>query len=384
MPRRAGPRRACSARDGRDRCRRRGRAGGLPARPVRGAVRAGGCAGRHRGASRSGTSPRPSRTCAARPSCSPRRPRRLRPSTISVPTSQTSAGRSAGGGRSRSLPPASTTSSSQARREPARRCSRGACPRCSRRSRARKRSRSRASTPSRGCSRRSGRLLTTPPFRAPHHGASAAAVVGGGVSPRPGEVSLAHRGVLLLDELPEFPRSVLETLRQPLEDGYVSVARVGGRAIFPGALQARRDDEPLPVRWARRPGARLHVRPGAARLVPRAAVARAARPLRPGRRDAAAPRGRARRATRRAVRARRASASSRPESALERTQPRRTPAASELLDRAVDRLPLSGRGRARVARVARTIAALAGSSEVAPEHLAEALSYRSPAELRPE
>ncbi len=80
-------------------------------------------------------------------------------------------------------------------------------------------------------------LLATPPFHAPHHGASAASVVGGGAVPRPGEVSLAHRGVLLLDELPEFPRPVLEALRQPLEDGVVSVARVGGRALFPARFR---------------------------------------------------------------------------------------------------------------------------------------------------
>ncbi|HXG75974.1 MAG TPA: YifB family Mg chelatase-like AAA ATPase, partial [Gaiellaceae bacterium] len=80
-------------------------------------------------------------------------------------------------------------------------------------------------------------LVTVPPFRAPHHAASVPAVVGGGPTPRPGEVSLAHRGVLLLDELPEFPRSVLESLRQPLEDGVVSVARVGGHALFPARFQ---------------------------------------------------------------------------------------------------------------------------------------------------
>ena len=80
-------------------------------------------------------------------------------------------------------------------------------------------------------------LVVYPPFRAPHHGASVPAVVGGGSGPRPGEVSLAHRGVLLLDELAEFPRSVLESLRQPLEDGLVSVARVGGHALFPARFQ---------------------------------------------------------------------------------------------------------------------------------------------------
>jgi magnesium chelatase family protein len=78
---------------------------------------------------------------------------------------------------------------------------------------------------------------TEPLFRAPHHTASAAAAIGGGPSPRPGEVTLAHRGVLLLDELPEFSRMLLEALRQPLEDGAVAVARVGGRAVFPARFQ---------------------------------------------------------------------------------------------------------------------------------------------------
>src|SRR5438132_5384899 len=80
-------------------------------------------------------------------------------------------------------------------------------------------------------------LVTVPPFRAPHHTASAPAIVGGGSGPRPGEASLAHRGVLFLDELAEFPRPTLEALRQPLEDGAISIARVEGKAVFPARFQ---------------------------------------------------------------------------------------------------------------------------------------------------
>jgi magnesium chelatase family protein len=80
-------------------------------------------------------------------------------------------------------------------------------------------------------------LLHTPPFRAPHHSASTAAIVGGGPGIRPGEASLAHQGVLLLDELAEFQRPALEALRQPLEDGVVCIARAAGRAVFPARFQ---------------------------------------------------------------------------------------------------------------------------------------------------
>jgi magnesium chelatase family protein len=223
-------------------------------------------------------------------------------------------------------------------------------------------------------------LLETPPFRSPHHTASAAAVVGGGPGPRPGEASLAHRGVLLLDELPEFHRPVLEALRQPLEDGVVAIARAGGQALFPARFQLVATMNLCPCGGRGDPAAECSC--SAQRLasfrgklsralldrfdlvvtVPRARAA-----------EFAMPAGEPSAAVRRRVLAAR--------ERLSAGVPRRTDAASELLDRAVERLPLSGRGRARVARVARSIAALAGSHQVLPEHVAEALAYRSPREI---
>ncbi|HUK44442.1 MAG TPA: YifB family Mg chelatase-like AAA ATPase [Gaiellaceae bacterium] len=225
-------------------------------------------------------------------------------------------------------------------------------------------------------------LIRTPPFRAPHHTASTAAVVGGGSNPRPGEVTLAHHGVLLLDELPEFPRSTLEALRQPLEDGAVAIARVGGRCLFPARFQLVGTMNLCPCggrgdaatgcvcspqrldRYRERLSRALVDRFDLALALPRPRAVELA--AEPGEGSAVI---RARVEGARMVLAGRRSSS--------------TAEAEALLARAVERLPLSGRGRARVVRVARTVAALAGSSEVRGEHVAEALSYRSPGELNP-
>jgi len=223
-------------------------------------------------------------------------------------------------------------------------------------------------------------LLDTPPFRAPHHSASTAAVVGGGPGIRPGEASLAHRGVLLLDELAEFPRPTLEALRQPLEDGFVCIARAAGRAIFPARFQLVATMNLCPCGARGDPGAECSC--SAQRLAAyRDKLSRAlldrfdlviAVP-RPRSVELAAGPGEASEPVAERV------ASARELLAV--APLRRTAETDELLTRAVDTLPLSGRGRARVARVARTIAALAGAEEVRPDHLGEALAYRAPREL---
>jgi magnesium chelatase family protein len=220
-------------------------------------------------------------------------------------------------------------------------------------------------------------LITQPPFRAPHHSASTAAIVGGGSGPRPGEATLAHRGVLLLDELPEFQRPALEALRQPLEDGVVTVARAAGVAVFPARFELVGTMNLCACGARGDPAAECSCSPQRVAAfrdkLSRALLDRFDLVItvpRPRALELAAAAGESSQDVR-----------SRVVAARGRSPASRTPAADELLSHAVDRLPLSARGRARVARVARSIAALAGADAVEEEHLAEALSYRSPREL---
>jgi magnesium chelatase family protein len=224
-------------------------------------------------------------------------------------------------------------------------------------------------------------LVDRPPFRAPHHTASTAAIVGGGAGPRPGEATLAHRGVLFLDELAEFYRPALEALRQPLEDGSIAIARVQGHAIFPARFVLVGTMNLCPCGGRGDPATECSCSPqrlAAYRdklsralldrfdLVVQVPRARATEFGGSPGESSAVVRGRVESA---AVRLRDPPGLSKP--------------GAELLARAVDSLPLSGRGRARVGRVARTIAALSGEASVGAEHVAEALSYRSPTELGP-
>jgi magnesium chelatase family protein len=235
-------------------------------------------------------------------------------------------------------------------------------------------------------------LLRERPFRAPHHTISVSGLIGGGSPPHPGEVTLAHLGVLFMDELPEFRQHVLESLRQPLEDGRVAITRSGGARDFPARFQlvaaanpCRRGCPALdacvctPAERARYLG-RLS-RPLLDRIdlqVELPAVAPADLAAGPPAEASAAIRARVLRAReRQRARFRGASATNAAMSArLVRRHCAPPPEAERLLAAAMTRLGLSARGHDRVLRVARTIADLEGAEALRPEHCAEAIQYR--------
>jgi magnesium chelatase family protein len=234
-------------------------------------------------------------------------------------------------------------------------------------------------------------LMSQRPFRAPHHTISDVALVGGGQNPRPGEISLAHHGVLFLDEMAEFNRSVLEVLRQPLEEGCVRIARALRTVSFParfmliGAMNpcpcGFHGDESRPCRCTPQQIARYASRlsgPLRDRMdltVPVAALPARELATAESSESSASIRGRVAAARARQL-ARDGALNARLQGRVLRSRTRLDSDARRMFDRALTRLALTARGHDRVLRVARTIADLEGSEGICPEHLGEALQFR--------
>ena len=245
-----------------------------------------------------------------------------------------------------------------------------------------------------GLTSRNRPIVSVRPFRSPHHTVSSTALSGGGSMPRPGEISLAHNGVLFLDELPEFNPAALEVLRQPLEDGEVTVSRVAGTVTFPSRFMLVCAMNPCKCGWYGHPSGRCrcteaeirryHSRISGPLLdridliveVPALEYEELKRrnPAEPSReikkRVDAARRIQRERCGGELCNARLGSKELRRFCAL-------SPEGEELMRQAFDAMGLSGRSYDRILRVARTIADLAGSESIEPEHVAEAIQYRT-------
>ena len=235
-----------------------------------------------------------------------------------------------------------------------------------------------------------GRLIRRPPFRDPHHSASVPALVGGGHRAKPGEISLAHLGVLFLDEWPEFPRPALEALRQPMETGRTTISRANAHVSYPARFQCIAAMNPCRCGYLGDPARECARAPGCGQdylarlsgpLLDRMDLVIEIQPI-PAVELARAPIGErtevvaARVAAARDRARTRGGARCNAEAGWDELQPLLEPEALTLLETASARLRLSTRGQVRALRVARTIADLAGAERVARAHVAEALAYR--------
>jgi magnesium chelatase family protein len=236
-------------------------------------------------------------------------------------------------------------------------------------------------------------LITRRPFRSPHHTTSANALVGGGSMPQPGEISLAHNGVLFLDELPEFSRSVLEVMRQPMEDGKVTVSRARMSVDFPANFMLMASMNPCPCGYYNHPDKECTCHPGAVQkylnkisgpLLDRIDLHVEVVPV-----PYAHLSGTGGGETSAVIRDRVLAARERQRQRYKRSicnalitgrmikqfcQP--DTAGESLLRNAMTRLHLSARAYDRILKVARTVADLAGVEHIRPEHMAEAIQYR--------
>ena len=239
-------------------------------------------------------------------------------------------------------------------------------------------------------------LVTHRPFRSPHHNISSAGLAGGGPNPKPGEISLAHNGVLFLDELPEFRSDVLEVLRQPLEDGQVTVSRASGSVTFPSRFMLVCAMNPCKCGWYGHPSGRCHCSENEVRryqgrisgpLLDRIDIIVEAPALefdelrrRTPAESSAAIRERVNQA--RAVQRGRFPENETMSNARMDTRELRkyctlSPEGEELMRAAFDAMGLSARSHDRILRVARTIADLDGAESIEVTHIAEAIQYRT-------
>ena len=246
-----------------------------------------------------------------------------------------------------------------------------------------------------GMVRNGNPLVWERPFRAPHHTASGVAIVGGGTTPHPGEISLAHRGILFLDEFPEFGRSVLENLRQPLEDGVVAVSRASGTTHFPAqfmlvaamnpcpcgyATDTTRDclcTPPQVMKYQKKLSGPLLDRIDIHVDVPKLHFEKLADTAIAERSNAIRARvERARQRQRQRFREQRVLTNAEMSSREVRVHCPVDSATQVMLKNAVATMHLSARGYYRVLKIARTIADLAGDAQIASAHVGEALQYR--------